>query len=176
MPSSKRVDTETVRVTPATLKKLKIAAIEHDTTVHELVEKYVAERADASSLGIGFPLQEIWCDFSLNVNLELGTPCVIEMSLSPSSDLQLSEIICNAPVPGFVSFLTMQVSGFPLTIGNSADAFIYSGKGRHISGHMKKKVDRAVFAGTYSGLIPPAYPVGRLFSFTVTLRGVTTVS
>jgi hypothetical protein len=173
----RRLDTETVRVTRATLKKLKLEAVQLDTTVHDLIEQCVAEKVARSRPTPLRSTQDAWLDFSLNRTITLGTPCVIDMALSPSEDLDTKELICNAPVPGFASFLCIQIGSTSLTIGNATDAFTYAQPGKSFRGGRPLPPDQnAVFAGTYSGLVPRGYSNGDTFLFVVTLRGMSRLS
>jgi hypothetical protein len=116
-------------------------------------------------------------DFSLNQTLTIGTPVVVDMSLQPSVTLRPQRLICNAPAPGFVSFLTIQVANVAVTVGNATDAYSYSAVavGSHLDCPTLSPANRATLAGTYSGYSPVGYAPASLFLFVSTFQGPATI-
>jgi len=116
-------------------------------------------------------------DFSLNQTITIGTPVVVDMSLQPSVTLRPQRLICNAPAPGFVSFLTIQVANVAVTVGNATDAYSYSAVavGSHLDCPTLSPANRATLAGTYSGYSPVGYAPASLFLFVATFQGPATI-
>ena len=116
-------------------------------------------------------------DFSLNQTITMGTPVVVDMSLQPSVTLRPQRLICNAPAPGFVSFLTIQVANVAVTVGNATDAYSYSAVavGSHLDCPTLSPANRATLAGTYSGYSPVGYAPASLFLFVATFQGPATI-
>ena len=116
-------------------------------------------------------------DFSLNQTLTIGTPVVVDMSLQPSVTLRPQRLIVNAPAPGFVSFLTIQVANVAVTVGNATDAYSYSAVavGSHLDCPTLSPANRATLAGTYSGYSPVGYAPASLFLLVATFQGPATI-
>jgi hypothetical protein len=116
-------------------------------------------------------------DFSLNQTLTIGTPVVVDMSLQPSVTLRPQRLIVNAPAPGFVSFLTIQVANVAVTVGNATDAYAYSAVavGSHLDCPTLSPANRATLAGTYSGYSPVGYAPASLFLLCATFQGPATI-
>jgi hypothetical protein len=93
-------------------------------------------------------------DFSLNANLVLGKPSSLDMSLQPSVTIRPQRLITNAPCPGFVSFLIIQVANMNVTVGSNTDAYSYSASavGSSLDCPTISPANRVTIAGVYSGV------------------------
>jgi hypothetical protein len=115
-------------------------------------------------------------DFSLNQSFVLGTPIVIDMSCRPSVTLRAQRFICNAPAPGFVSFLAIMMANIAITVGDATDAFSYSASANsHFDCPTLSPANKAQIKGVYSGLTPPGYSTCEAFLFCATFQGPATI-
>jgi hypothetical protein len=118
-------------------------------------------------------------DFSLNQtpNLVLGTASTIAMSTQPAVTVRPQRCTFNAPSFGFVqisSILSANVNGL---VGGSLDAGAYSATafGVHLDLPTLSPANKLSVNGSYSGLVPPGFPLAFSFPFTVSFQCPATV-
>jgi hypothetical protein len=112
-------------------------------------------------------------EFALTSALVIGTPSPVFAQDRPQVDIRAERVTMNAPSPGFVTFTQLQVGNVNTLVGGTSDAFFYAATsfGQGVSYPTLSPAVPATFAGDYTGLIPPGFPLALAFKFIVEFKG-----
>jgi hypothetical protein len=146
---------------------------------HNAVQARTAQRKSLLHPNEGSNIDIERYDFSLNQtpNLVLGTASTIAMSIQPAVTVRPQRCSFNAPSYGFAqisSILSANVNGL---VGGSLDAGAYSSTafGVHLDLPTLSPANKLAINGTYSGLVPPGFPLAFSFPFTASFQCPATV-
>lgn len=140
----------------------------HERMLHETHERMRMLDPNGNSRvkveGYGFPIVQ---------NVTLGTAVAIFQTLQPNAMIKPTQVISNAPVPGFVTLSNLLIANVNAIIGASDDAYNYNPNALRTYSRLPllDMSTRATIAGAYTGLTPPGYAPTFVFPFSVTLYG-----
>jgi len=115
-------------------------------------------------------------DFSINANpgivIQQLAATVQGMSLQPATTIRPQRTTFNAPTFAFVMVSNILVGNVNGMVGGQTDAFNYGpgSMGVHLDLPSINPSNRIQVQATYTGLVPPVYPLNFIYPFTATFQ------